>query len=308
MGRHLGEGQSLRNLRDRLAQDFMDRCWLSRWSGYPAVLLMARSNAVACIHNTHKEEGSFTKSGGWTIIRSDPGNWTGGKVGVGVLKGTKYGIAANTYPNLDIKNLTMAEADAIYIRDYWPKAWGDAWPEGFDQVTYDATVNSGPGRGPLWTCRALGFANANKAATTKAHMLPVNDKVSAIKRAVAIRMGFLRSLGTFSIFGKGWTGRCARMEAIGVKMALVAAKLSAPEVKKKLEKEGTKADGAKNGNVASGGGGTVAGGSVIVQNPGWDWVNISIGAVVIATLIFVSYRAYVNYQRKKAYLDAAQAV
>jgi hypothetical protein len=29
--------------------------------------------------------------------------------------------------------------------------------------------------------------------------------------------------------------------------------------------------------------------------------------VVIATLIFVSYRAYVNYQRKKAYLDAAQA-
>ena len=45
--------------------------------------------------------------GGYSTDRRDPGNWTGGKVGVGVLKGTKYGIAANTYPNLDIKNLVV---------------------------------------------------------------------------------------------------------------------------------------------------------------------------------------------------------
>ncbi|WP_236513543.1 glycosyl hydrolase 108 family protein, partial [Escherichia coli] len=46
-------------------------------------------------------EGSFT------LNKNDAGNWTGGKVGVGQLKGTKYGIAANSYPNLDIKNLTL---------------------------------------------------------------------------------------------------------------------------------------------------------------------------------------------------------
>ena len=43
--------------------------------------------------------------GGYSTDRNDPGNWTGGKVGSGTFKGTKYGIAANTYPNLDIKNL-----------------------------------------------------------------------------------------------------------------------------------------------------------------------------------------------------------
>lgn len=40
---------------------------------------------------------------GYSNDRRDPGNWTGGIVGKGQLKGTKFGIAANTYPNLDIK-------------------------------------------------------------------------------------------------------------------------------------------------------------------------------------------------------------
>lgn len=42
-----------------------------------------------------------------------------------------------SYPNLDIKNLTREQADEIYMRDYWPKAWGDDWPMGFDQITYE---------------------------------------------------------------------------------------------------------------------------------------------------------------------------
>jgi|SRR5581483_10122111 len=50
---------------------------------------------------------------------ADPGNWTGGKIGVGDLKGTKFGIAAASYPDLDIENLTINEAHDIYLRDYW---------------------------------------------------------------------------------------------------------------------------------------------------------------------------------------------
>lgn len=272
---------------------------------------MARDNALACIHNTHKEEGSFTKSGGWTINPNDPGNWTGGKRGVGQLKGTKYGIAANTYPNLDIKNLTMAQADAIYVRDYWPKAWGDDWPHGFDQVTYDATVNSGPGRGPLWTCKALGFSNAKdrRAATTKAHALPVAEKVTAIKRAVAIRMGFLRSLATFSHFGKGWTGRCARMEAIGVKMALTAAKLPKAEVQKKLETEAGKATTKSNNGVATAGGGGTVGGATAAQADWSSWMFV--GGVAFFSIALICVGAWVWFkhrERAKAYIEVARGV
>lgn len=269
-----------------------------------------RSNAVACIHNTHKEEGSFTKNGGWTNIRSDPGNWTGGKVGVGELKGTKYGIAANTYPHLDIKNLTLAEADAIYVRDYWPKAWGDDWPIGLDQVTYDATVNSGPGRGPLWSCRALGYSKADRSAPAKAQTLSVDKLVSVIKKAVSIRLSFLHALSTWSIFGKGWGGRCARMEATGVKMALTAANTTPPAVKEKLLAEAKAADKSAKAATSTGAAAPASAGAVAVSDPSvfvFDWLTVSVGAAVVCVLILAGYKAYIHFQRKKAYIDEASA-
>lgn len=60
-----------------------------------------------------RHEGGFQKK------PSDPGNWTGKKVGLGVLKGTKYGISAHTFPDVDIENLTLDGAEALYRRDWW---------------------------------------------------------------------------------------------------------------------------------------------------------------------------------------------
>lgn len=274
-----------------------------------------RDNALRCIANTHREEGSDRPDGGWTINPNDPGNWTGGRKGVGQLKGTKYGIAANTYPDLDIKNLTREAADIIYVRDYWPKAWGDDWPMGFDQVTYDATVNSGPGRGPLWTCRALGFQKADKAAIAKARALNTDQKIAAIKRAVSgQRMGFLRSLGTFAHFGKGWTGRCARMEAIGVKMVLEEAKAPPRTVGETLSKESGAAKKTSN-QAGAGAGGTAAGGAAAptqVEPSTWDVVDwlIAGGVTLIALVLvaFLAWQAWKHRERAKAYLDAAKGL
>ena len=49
----------------------------------------------------------------------DPGNWTGRQVGKGILKGTKFGISAASYPTLTIFNLTREQAEKIYRRDFW---------------------------------------------------------------------------------------------------------------------------------------------------------------------------------------------
>jgi lysozyme family protein len=35
---------------------------------------------------------------------------------------TKHGISKRSYPNLDIKNLTLDQAKEIYFRDFWVKA------------------------------------------------------------------------------------------------------------------------------------------------------------------------------------------
>lgn len=57
--------------------------------------------------------------GGFQNSPRDKGNWTGGQIGVGQLKGTKYGISAAIFPALDIKNLTPEQAIGIYTNKYW---------------------------------------------------------------------------------------------------------------------------------------------------------------------------------------------
>ena len=94
--------------------------------------------------------------GGYSADRRDPGNWTGGKVGVGVLKGTKYGIAANTYPNLDIKNLTIAQAKEIYKKDWWDKLGGNGLHSAITFQLWDFAINAGKKRAVMELQQAVG--------------------------------------------------------------------------------------------------------------------------------------------------------
>jgi len=57
--------------------------------------------------------------GGFQCNSKDRGNWTGGHVNDGILRGTKWGISAHSYPQLDIKSLSKEQAIEIYRRDYW---------------------------------------------------------------------------------------------------------------------------------------------------------------------------------------------
>lgn len=38
---------------------------------------------------------------------------------------TRWGISQRSYPNLDIANLSLADAETIYQRDYWEPVQGD---------------------------------------------------------------------------------------------------------------------------------------------------------------------------------------
>lgn len=73
----------------------------------------------------------------------DRGNWTGGAMGVGELKGTKFGISAAAYPDLDIENLTFDDAVGIYQRDYLAKIRGADLPPPLALLVFDFAVNSG---------------------------------------------------------------------------------------------------------------------------------------------------------------------
>jgi len=77
--------------------------------------------------------------GGFTDHSNDRGNYTPS----GELKGTKYGISARAYPNLDIKNLTYEEAFKIYERDYWNKVVKIEYPRELKPMLFDMSVNHG---------------------------------------------------------------------------------------------------------------------------------------------------------------------
>ena len=62
---------------------------------------------------------TLANEGGFQDNPNDAGNWTGGEINSGELKGTKFGISAQEFPSQNIRNLTQEQAEAIYKSKYW---------------------------------------------------------------------------------------------------------------------------------------------------------------------------------------------
>ncbi|MDZ7918526.1 glycoside hydrolase family 108 protein [Rhodoferax sp.] len=145
--------------------------------------------------------------GGYSDDPKDPGNWTGGKCGAGVLKGTKYGIAANTYGHLDIKNLTLEQAKAIYREDFWDIA-GQAHPAVKFQL-FDAAVNHGHANAIRILQRAVKVADDGAWGKVSQAALDAMDYQDVLLRFLGHRLKFWASLQKFDTYGRGWTNRGA---------------------------------------------------------------------------------------------------
>lgn len=71
--------------------------------------------------------------GGYTLDPNDPGGET------------NFGISRKSYPDLDVKNLTVAQAQDIYKRDYWNPCRCDNLPFPYAVAVFDMAVNQGTG-------------------------------------------------------------------------------------------------------------------------------------------------------------------
>lgn len=106
----------------------------------------------------------FGNEGGFQKMRQDSGNWTGGKVGKGKLIGTKYGIAAASYPKLNIPLLTVQEAARIYERDFFsPLMLDDIKSQGLATTILDTAVNCGTGTAAILVEKTVNILNGNGA-------------------------------------------------------------------------------------------------------------------------------------------------
>ena len=140
---------------------------------------------------------------------NDPGNWTGGRVKVGELKGTRYGIAANTYGDLDIKSLTLDDAKKIYYRDWWLKTGADQLDAAIVFQVWDFAVNAGMSTAKRALQRAARVADDGNIGPLTLRAVRAMSTTDVLMRLAAQRLRFYTSLSTWPTYGKGWTNRVA---------------------------------------------------------------------------------------------------
>jgi lysozyme family protein len=154
------------------------------------------------------------EEGGYTCDPNDPGGET------------NWGISKAAYPNVDIKALTKAGAEAIYVRDYWTlqpadgsiaAVTGDNMPPLLALMLFDAAVNNGIERAREWLQAAVGVATdgvigpETMAAFHTVLADPTMGPDGLAAEFLARRIDFMAGLKTWQYFGLGWSRRLASL-------------------------------------------------------------------------------------------------
>lgn len=122
---------------------------------------------------------------------------------------TKFGIAKRSYPNVDIKGLTRAQAVEIYRRDFWVRVQGGEMPSAFAFQALDAAINHGVENSVRWMQRAAGVADDGVIGPLTMMAVKRADPADLVLNFNAERLEFYAKLSTFDSFGRGWTRRVA---------------------------------------------------------------------------------------------------
>jgi len=136
--------------------------------------------------------------GGYSNLVEDPGGET------------NWGISKRSYPDIDIKNLTMNQAGEIYKRDFWDRMHCDSLGEKIAFQLFDAAVNSGINQATKWLQRAVnvevdGILGPKTLAASKLY-----DESTVVARFNGHRLTFMCDLKNFDVFGRGWARRIAK--------------------------------------------------------------------------------------------------
>lgn len=162
-----------------------------------------KANFERCLAETLRHEGGYVND------PHDPGGET------------NMGISRGSYPNENIRGMTRSRASEIYRRDYWAPLRGDELPAGLDMVAFDGAVNSGVSRGAKWLQSALGVTADGKIGPQTLAASKQARAVEVIDRACDARLAWLRTLPTWSRYGKGWTARVEAVRAAAKSMVTV---------------------------------------------------------------------------------------
>lgn len=253
---------------------------------------MAALNFDACNKETRKWEGGDVNH------PSDPGGLT--SRGVTAKRGAAWRKKKHLAPKV-VTKWTNAEVDAFYRSEFWNVMSCDDLPYGVDLSTYDAGVNSGPGRGLKWKEAA---ADSSAAGSVAGRAVPLEWIKGICKR----RLSFVQGLRTWKVFGRGWARRIAGIEAKSFSMWLAFSQSgSAREVLlSEAEASDLRADRQSTAQKATPVGGAASAGIEPVATGDVNWLLIGgIGFVTLAIVVILAIKIMQNRERSNAFADEA---
>jgi lysozyme family protein len=122
---------------------------------------------------------------------------------------TKYGISKRSYPNEDIKNLTLDRAKEIYRRDFWAASGCDALPECAKFQVFDTAVNSGIDRAIKLVQKTVGVKQDGVLGAVTLQAIQAMNASRFVAHFAAHRLEFMVNLPNWQTFSKGWARRIA---------------------------------------------------------------------------------------------------
>tara|TARA_Y100001937_G_scaffold75498_1_gene102548 strand:- start:179 stop:691 length:513 start_codon:yes stop_codon:yes gene_type:complete len=145
--------------------------------------------------------------GGYVNHPKDPG----GETNLGVTKRVYEDFGGEK----EMKDLTKADVEPIYKKNYWDRVKGDDLPEGLDLCIFDFAVNAGPGRAAKFIQRLVnttvdGGIGPNTLGKIKEYVEHYGIE-QTISSYALMRQNYYESLSTFDTFGKGWTRRVSEV-------------------------------------------------------------------------------------------------
>lgn len=142
--------------------------------------------------------------GGYVNHPDDPG----GATNMGVTQRTYDAFRSSQgLPKRPVRQLSRAEADEIFSKQYMDPVSFDELPSGLDYAMADYSVNSGPAKAIKDLQRVLGVSADGVMGKITLTALAERNVEDVIVDLCSGRMKFLRGLKTWKTFGKGWSAR-----------------------------------------------------------------------------------------------------
>jgi lysozyme family protein len=263
---------------------------------------MARSNYERCFAFTLRYEGGYVNH------PRDPG----GATNLGITKRVLEGHRGRPVSIAEVKALTKDEAGEIYRKNYWRAVRGDDLPSGVDLVVWDYGVNSGPSRAIKAMQRALKVRVDGHVGAATIAAANEADPVQLVEAICKERQRFVRSLKTYSTFGKGWERRIAAVRSLGLKMTQPKSDPE-PDMPEETQPKANPEDKALGSSTTigagtiAGAGGAIAAGKEVVDvaqdatrtaSDGWE-IAASIGPWVLLAVVIAAAAGYIIYERRR---------